>query len=182
TGRAYLGLIHPGPGTTRVQLLSPWHALIFFPLAGSVFVEAAKGLGVWFFHTRFTRTYWPLWGVSVGIGAGLTETLRLGGAIAWSALATGEASSPVLMLQLVAMTGLHAVLAALTLYWFAQNRFWQGVALSSAIHFTLLASLQYLQFTVGVGWPGLSLCAILGAVALSASLLWFFNRRLGWPI
>jgi hypothetical protein len=182
--RLYRGLLVP-PDMSVSVFFGSWQGLVFEPVMTGFLLEGLKGVGVYLFHTHFTRTRWPLYAVSIGMGAGLVQAFHLLGALAWGAYLGGTglpAGAPWLPVHMVGVVALEAAVAPLVLYWWAQDRRVVGWLLGGGVHALALLCLQVLEFVVGVRWPWLTPLVLLAFAGMAAGLLLAMYRRMGWPM
>ena len=183
--RPYLLALGADAPETRAELFSPWHALVFFPLAGGVIVEVLKTYGVTLFSGSFTRSEWPVYAVAIGLGAGFLEAAIGLGSTAMTALGGNTelgADQFWLCLRYLFLIPFHAATAALAMYWIASGKRWLGWLLAGGLHALVLFALQLLQFRMGVEAPWLGAAAFAVGLAMAAGAVWGFNKRLGWPM
>ncbi len=161
------------------------HGLIFLPLATGLVTELIKSYGVWIFHTDLTRTRWPLYAVSVGVGAGLLSASMVLFSTAWAYLSGQsvlEVIEPWTFLKLLADIGFSAGLCSIALYWAASKRRVFGWTMAGLIHAFFAFLGIWTAYTLGfdAGWMS-ALITVVGCMT-AATVLWGMNKRLGWPM
>lgn len=159
--------------------------LIVFVLFG-IFLEGAKSYGVKAFDTTMTRGDWPLFGVAVGLGAGLIQAFWLPAAriLALSGGVGGVSAQDFgLLLRGATLLPLEAVACSLVMVQVARNKRWQGVAWVGGAHGVVLMMPAVLTQLPALGgaelWLG-SVVNVLGAVVLGL-VMWRQIKVQGWP-
>lgn len=168
---------------TPSELASRWDVLLFTAFLYGPLAEGCKAQAVVLLHERMTRGSWPLRGLSVGVGAGLLQSVWLLGAVGW-VVVTGQAEAGPTSLWLAArcfaLTGMEGVGAMVALWGRAKGRGWPWVLGVGCLHGAARLAGQ-LPWT-GEGaleWLAAPLYALV--VALMGAWLWRKVRQEGWP-
>lgn len=183
--RVYAALLRLPAEMDREVFFTGPHGLIFLPLTTGLVTELIKSYGVWIFHTELTRTRWPLFAVSVGVGAGLLSASMVLLSSAWAYLSgqpVFETVEPWTFLKLLFDIGFSAALCSIAMYWAASNRRVLGWTIAGLIHAFFVFLGIWTAYTIGFDAGWMSALISMAGCATAAVTLWMLNKRLGWPM
>ena len=171
----------------RAELALRVDVLFFTTVLLGLTMELVKCYGVYMFHSRMVRGNLPLFGVAVGIGAGMLQALLVLGATLVTGLTGQEAiglGAVMLTAEHLGLTFMHAILAALVMYRAAEGHRVQAIIFGGALHGAglLLAKIVSNSGWLGEMTPVLSgpLYALVGVAG--GVILWRWVKTRGWPM